>query len=255
MIDIHAHILPGIDDGPKTMEDSLSLLRYAKDNGVKEIIATPHYRPPKYQCANIKSIFEELKTKVEQEGLGLNIFLGSEIYLEEEWQAGLMSGKCSSMGGSSYLLVELPRHKIYPYHEKLLYEIQLQGFQIILAHIERFDYLIKEPDLLQTLKDRGYYMQLNASSLMDRRTKKTALNLLWKGVIHFIASDSHNLLSRKPQMREAYTLVQDELGIDAAELLFRKNGAKLIANEPIVDLKTEKKTHKGMIGRLLAPWK
>lgn len=152
-------------------------------------------------------------------------------------------------------MVELPEQKIYPYHEKILYEIQLQGYQIILAHIERFNYFIKGPDYLQTLKDRGYYLQINASSLLNRNTKKDALNLIRKGAVHFVASDCHNLGGRKPQMKEAYDLVRNEMGMEIAELLFRKNGANLLANNPISEFSYEKKTHRGLFRRLLAPWK
>lgn len=226
MIDTHIHIIPEVDDGAASLTEAVEMLKISKDEGVKEIIATPHFKEGLSLEADILEQFEKIKFEAEE--MGITLHLGNELYLCEEGVHGLRDDHVYTLANSSYVLVELPFTQYYPFHDALLYQIQQRGFRIILAHIERYQSFRRKPEMLEALMKKGIYGQMNARYLHERKTRKQAFKWIEKGYVHLIASDGHNTDSRKPEMAKAYETVQDRFGIAAAELLFRDNPARII---------------------------
>lgn len=246
MIDTHVHIIPEVDDGATSIEESVAMLKSAKEQGVSQMIATPHFKEGISLEADILEQYERVRK--EAAAMGVTLHLGNELYLCEEGVEGLRDDHVYTMANSKYVLVELPFMQFYPFHEALLHQIQMRGFKIILAHIDRYQVFRKKPEKLKTMLERGMYTQLNASSLSNRKLKRQALSWIEKGWVHLIASDGHDMLKRPPRLAEAYEKVQHKFGIGAAELLFRDNPERIIHDEPLEALKVHVK--RGLFARI-----
>ena len=141
MIDIHSHILPLVDDGPKKLASSVAIVRKLVEQGVTDIIATPHYVAetnfvsPRAQNQRVLAV---VKKAVAVEGLKVNIYLGNEIYIDDKITALLEAGKLSTLADSEYLLVELPLDEEYPNYKDILRDLLESGYRVILAHPERY---------------------------------------------------------------------------------------------------------------------
>ena len=239
MIDTHIHIIPEVDDGAGSLTEAVEMLKMAKEEGVKEIIATPHFKEGLSLDADVLEQFEKIRFEAGE--LGLKLHLGNELYLCEEGVHGLRDEHVYTMANSSYVLVELPFQHYYPFHDALIHQIQLRGFRIVLAHIERYQIFKRKPEMLQTFLNKGIYCQMNAGFVSSRKTRKQALKWIEKGYVHLIASDGHNTDGRKPVMAEAYEVVEHRFGIGAAEQLFRDNPALIIEDLPLQVLEVERK--------------
>ncbi|OAA31905.1 hypothetical protein AT15_03515 [Kosmotoga arenicorallina S304] len=198
-IDFHCHLLPGVDDGCKTLEESLQIVGEMKNRGVEKLVLTPHLYSPKVptDINRIKDTFE--KTREHFNEMGVDVELGAEIFLLEK----LSSKPLLPLGDSKYLLIELPDFEPAYLFEELL-ELQKKDFYIVLAHVERYVYLFKDDfskrsffgnKFVQTkllkLKDMGVFFQVNWNSLI--RKEKRAQYLLKNGFLDFISSDKHSL--------------------------------------------------------------
>lgn len=239
MIDTHIHIIPEVDDGARSLLEAVEMLEMAKSEGVSEIIATPHFKEGLSLDSDVLEQYE--KIHFEAERLGVKLHLGNELYLCEEGVDALRDDHVYTMANSSYVLVELPFHHFYPFHEALIHQIQLRGFKIILAHIERYQIFRRQPAKLAAMMDKGIYGQMNARYVHERKTRKQALKWIEKGYVHVIASDGHNTDKRPPKLGDAYETVAAKFGVGAAELLFKDNPRRIIENEPLLDLEVEHK--------------
>jgi len=239
MIDTHIHIVPGVDDGAASLNEAVAMLTHSKNEGVTEIIATPHFKEGLSLDSDVLEQFE--KIGFEAENMGIKLHLGNELYLCEEGVEALRDDHVYTMANSHYVLVELPFHQFYPFHEALLHQIQLRGFKIILAHIERYQIFRRNPAKLEGMIRKGIYGQMNARYIQERKTRKQAFNWIEKGYVHIVASDGHNTEMRPPNMSEAYEAVSHRFGVGASELVFRDNPARIIEDKPLMDLIVEKK--------------
>lgn len=235
MIDTHLHILYNVDDGAPSIEVAMEMLRVAVEDGVDEMILTPHYYKDKYDNQNVPKIFAELLEEIRNRGMHVKLHLGNEIYLNEESVNNLKNGLAFTLSDSDYLLIELPFYQIYPFHEKLLLELQLEGYKIVIAHIERYDFLHGKTNLLKSFVERGMYGQLTAKFLNSRKTSRKGLKWIKEGKVHLIASDAHNVSKRPPLLSESYKYVEKKLGSDCAKLLFENNPRKIIENSARLD--------------------
>ena len=141
MIDIHSHILPGVDDGARTLTDSIEILRELVSVGVTDVVMTPHYIVDTHYMSsrfeNLK-IIEKLKQVVADEGLNINIYLGNEIFIDNGILENLKMGKISGLAGSRYLLIELPLNEEFPNYEDIFLDLMNRGYKVVLAHPERY---------------------------------------------------------------------------------------------------------------------
>ena len=192
-IDIHAHIIPGVDDGAETMEESMSMIETAYQEGIRAIIATPHYGKwnPDYNKAY---------------ALDMKLFFGNEIFYGAEVIEDLRSGRAMTLGGTDYVLVEFSTEAEYITIAEGLREFVSAGYRPVLAHVERYSSLHGNLKSIRELIENGTYIQVNARSYLGKITSRRTLwcrRLLDERMVHFIASDCHDAAARKPVMKSA----------------------------------------------------
>lgn len=242
MIDIHTHILSNLDDGADTPEMTLLMCAAALDADTRTIVATPHFMEGTYEKTSKNKIVEkveELNKVLQENKIDITVFPGCEAFISLELPELLASGKCSTINGSQYLLVELPMSSIPLYTSNVFFELEIQGITPILAHPERNQEIIRDPKLIEGFLDKGVLVQINSGSItgrMGKRAQDTAWKLLNQGAAHFVSSDAHNLNSRKPGMKTAYDLVMKKCGKANADLLFKLNPQNILKNQSIEEM-------------------
>lgn len=237
MIDIHCHILPGVDDGAKNIEASLEMARAAVRQGIQTIIATPHHKNNDYENPkpHILAKVEELNTALLAADIPLSILPGQEIRIYGEVLEDYHKQEILTLANSNYILIELPSSHVPRYTEKLLFDFQLEGLIPIIAHPERNQELVQNPDLLYQFVEKGALTQVTAASVCGAFGKKIrdySYKLIENNLTHFVASDAHNLVNRTFMLDDAYKEIQSRFGNDTM-YLFRENGEYLLAGESI----------------------
>lgn len=236
MLDIHSHILYGVDDGAKTLEESLDMLKEAVNGGTKAIVATPHYRRGHYEVPYEEHLskINELKLKARENKLNIEIFLGQEVLIDNKIIELLEENKIGTINNTSYMLVETD---FLEYDSQILdyiYELKIRGINPILAHPERYKYIQEDPSILNDFKEEGCLFQINGGSIkgsFGKTVEKTAINLIQHGFCNFLGSDTHGLSYRTPNLKEAIEKLKD---IDKE--IYNKileNNSKMLNNEVI----------------------
>ena len=243
MIDIHSHIVFEVDDGPKTIEDSRALLEESYRQGVRTIISTSHRRKGMFETpeAKIEENFKQVQELAKEIADDLTILYGAEIYYTSDILDKLEQGKIPRLADSQYALIEFSM--ITPYKEihTALSNVLRLGVTPVVAHIERYHCLENDEKKVRDLINMGCYTQINSSSVLKPKLfgdtykfmKKRAQFFLEKDLVHFVASDMHNLDLRPPYMQEAYQIISKKYGESHAEQLFRKNQELLLRSEYI----------------------
>lgn len=197
MIDIHSHILPGVDDGARTVADSVDIVRELSRSGITDIVATPHYVTETAYISkrerNQELLFE-LRSALLEESIDVNIFLGNEIYIDHSVAELISNGLVATMAGGSYVLVELPLNGEYPNYKDILSDLIGCGFNVILAHPERYAITQENYDILLELNEIGVLFQANLGSIMGqygRTARKLVKKLLKDDLIFAFGSDNH----------------------------------------------------------------
>lgn len=225
MIDIHSHILNSVDDGSRNLEQSLAMLKEEENQGVTEIVLTPHYRAdylPKSDDIRLK--FAELKEYAGKNGINVKLHLGQEIFVFEGIANALEDGKVLSVDGGKYVLVEFSTKHVNDIPETV-YMLVKNGFIPIVAHIGRYFYA--DIETAREVKDIGGLIQINASSLCGACAyKRKALALIRAGLVDFVASDVHH--NRKNYMLKAYKKVEKKFGKATADKLFTENARAML---------------------------
>ncbi len=199
MIDLHSHLLPAIDDGVDTFEESLEILRELKKHGITESFITPHYiKETIYDSPrtdNLKLI-TELKRAVAAEELGINLHLGNEIYISQDISTLLREKILSPLADSSYLLIELPMSGVFENYEDVFHNLMLEGYKIILAHPERYITIQRDFSILERLTSLGILFQCNLGSIngqYGRHAAKTTKKMAKKDMIFAFGTDTHHM--------------------------------------------------------------
>ncbi|PLS01521.1 tyrosine-protein phosphatase [Neobacillus cucumis] len=217
MIDLHCHILPGIDDGAKDLAESLQMARKAVEQGIHTIVATPHhlnnqFENPKQQ---ILTKVEELNRVLRDEKIDLKILPGQETRVYGELVHDYELGEILPVNNTPYVLVEFSSSHVPRYTERLFYELQTKGLVPVIVHPERNQEIIEQPDLLYNLVKNGALTQVTAASVcgdFGKKIKNFTLQLIEANLTHLIASDAHNTSTRTFKMREAHDLVHEKYG-------------------------------------------
>lgn len=238
MIDIHCHILPGVDDGSESMDMSIHMARIYLENGIREIIATPHYidgiknRSKEENQASLR----ELRTELEKQDMDLEVYLGHEVLVSPEMIDGLDRGEIASLNASRYVLMELPMLDIPRYTEDMIYELGIRGYVPIIAHPERNLKIMEDPNILYRWIQMGALGQLNLPSLEGRYGKEiraTGEILLEHRMVHFLGSDAHSSKKRSPDVEDSLEMLKGLVDKDYFEELKHKNSAKIIEDREI----------------------
>ena len=209
MIDIHNHILIDVDDGPKTKEDAIALLKQANDEGVTEIIATPHHLSPTFDNAyeNVQQKLNQLSELQETKDLGIKLYPGQEIRISDQVLPQLRKGEAIGLNHSRYLLIEFPSRGVPHYANRLFFELQSEGYIPIIAHPERNKESSQNLDVLYNLINQGALAQLTSSSLQGiqgKKIQKISIQMIENNLVHFIASDAHHESQRPFIMKSLY---------------------------------------------------
>lgn len=239
MIDIHAHVLPGLDDGPRTLDESLAMLRVAESEGIRTVIATPHFDGQDATVPKLAaSVLRVVRREAAQIGLQVRILGGFEVALSPTLRDAAVSMRSLALNGSRYILVEAPVAYWPAWVEESLFWLQSQGFQPILAHAERYVALQTNPTRALSLADRGILLQINGGSLTGaggRDEHRYAESLLRHGLAQFIASDCHSAKRRRPALRSAMVRAGRVVGSTSVEHLLMHNPRAVTLDQELPD--------------------
>ena len=232
-IDIHDHMLCAVDDGAKNLDESMQMIERAYNSGTKSIILTPHFnlRRNYSTIERIKDEFLKLKAEASKKFVDLELYLGNEIYYSVDILNLLEKGRVLTLNNSNYILIEFGIGEDFSFIKNSVFEIRQFGLLPIIAHIDRFECFKNNIDRVREIIEDGAYVQVNASSVL--RKTRFVKKMLKNNLVHFIASDSHNLSSRPPELQECFIYVNKKFGPIYASKLFRRNARKVIDNELI----------------------
>ncbi|MFA7126667.1 MAG: CpsB/CapC family capsule biosynthesis tyrosine phosphatase [Bacilli bacterium] len=223
MIDIHTHILPGVDDGSIDLENSLIMLKQANEQGVTHLVLTPHSILNSRKFLSKEDLFLRFQKLVNAaKDIPIQLYLGSEIFYTDKVISKLDSGELQTFSDSKYLLIEFSMRNESDLDE-ILYNIRVKGFQPILAHPERYEYMTVEK--LKQLKENAL-IQINSTSIEGfhgRKAKKKAFEFLKEGLVDFVSSDCHNSTTRTCSLKKSYEIVFNKFGEETARAIFENN--------------------------------
>lgn len=249
MLDIHSHILPGIDDGSKSMEQTVEMLKLTEADGVKTIIATSHFYRGYYEnrYEDIKKLVEKVKTRAREESINLDIIPGQEVMLDHRSLEDYKKGEIGCIGGTDYMLVELPMMDMPRDALDIIYELEIRGIHPILAHPERYRYIMDKPSKINEFLNEKCLIQVNTGSIMGmfgKRVRNTARILIKNGICSFIASDAHSTGGRCPGISGALETAS-EINHNMP-LYMEKNCGRLLKNQLIDPVSERIKEKKGI---------
>ena len=234
MIDTHAHILPYLDDGPETIEESVELCKIAANDGIKTIVATPHSKDGVYETKSVDILktVDVLNLKLKENQIDIKILPGAEVHISEGLVESIKSGDVLTINNSGkFILFELPFLFIPPGTDKFIFNLKANGIVPIIAHAERLSAFQRNPELVEQLVKIGARVQVNAHGLTkraNRRERKCAEWLLRNELVHFIASDTHSLKGRPPILSVAVECASRIVGEEDAKVLVCHNPEQII---------------------------
>lgn len=257
MVDLHSHIIWDIDDGSKSKEMTINMLKIAEENGTKKIVATPHFYRGVWEssCAEVKEKVEKVKDLAKENNINIEIYNGQEVYYSEKILDYYNEGFIGTINNSRYMLIELPM-KEFNIGEVVdnIYELQLKGIVPILAHPERYVTFIKNPILINKFIREGFLFQLNAGSLVGhfgKHTKKTAEIFIENKIYSFIGSDGHRDEKRDTNLNIGISAIK-KINSEYIDIV-NDNGEKAIENKEIKFLGgTVKESKKGFLRKLFS---
>lgn len=237
-IDIHNHILWGIDDGAKNKDESLEMLKLAFEDGVKEIIATPHFHHQKGKAdpEKIRKLTAELQEAADEKKIPIKLHIGNELYYTQELLEQLQANACLTLADTKYLLLEFSVNTEPKKMKNAIYQLSGEGYSPIIAHIERYDVLVQSPELFMELADMGAYYQINAQSLIQRigwNRRTFVKSAVKSGYVQFLATDAHHTEGRIPTFGKAEDWVLKKCGKSEASKILYENPRKLLENQDI----------------------
>ena len=242
MIDIHAHILPGIDDGAEDTQEALEMAKLAVSSGITAIVATPHANLPgvydNYNDKNYKESFQWLKKSLERAEIPLQLYAGLEVFVTSDIAQLIREEKVLSINGGRYMLVEFAFDEEPSYVKRMLKEIQELGVIPVIAHVERYEFLQDNPRIATQWKEMGYVIQANKGSFagrFGRRARETAYKLLDQDLLSVIASDCHGSYQRTPFMQNVYETLREDYSKKQLDTLFKENPMRICHNQSLIE--------------------
>ena len=251
MFDTHCHILPMVDDGSSSLQESLNMIKIAYDDGVRAILATPHknhpidFRPQK----TAEESFELLRSAVMDRYPDFELYLGAEFYITDDYLGVLEKNENELITGNSrYILIEFDRSVSCDYMSDVVHELKVRGFSPIIAHAEMYQSLTGSPQNAYELRNQGALIQLTSSSIEGKRGSRITSfceDLIKNSAVDFAASDAHGEQRRKPLLSSAYKKVTELAGKDAADRMFVINPQLMISGQEIKTSQIQKSSSSG----------
>ena len=248
MTDLHCHILPGIDDGAGTCEDSLALLRMEARDGVQNIALTSHFKSDRTTVEeflrNRSDAFDRLQEALAGQDLAFNFKLGSEVYYSPDLCE--MDVEKLRMGGTAYMLVEFSTRHRPRFVEEAFRDFQNRGIIPIIAHVERYPYVLEDPSMLYQWVSAGAYAQVNAPTLLkkDKIARQMMKFIRWE-LVHVLSTDTHSVEQRPPLLRKAMDYVSQKMGEEMVARL-EHNGDELFCDQELDSIPHEPKKVLGL---------
>ena len=239
-VDIHSHILYGIDDGSKTLEQSIKILQELKEIGFKKIVLTPHYIiNSKYQTNNKEKqkILEEIKKNIQQKNIDIELYLGNEVLINDNIYELIEKKEISTINNSKYILIELPLYTTQKNALDIMYELKIKNITPILAHPERYEFIQKNPKAIEDFINEGIILQANYGSIIGiygKKAKKTIKKLLKENYISLFGTDIHYENSKiYLNINKIRKKIKKIIGEQKSKELMTINPNKIINNEEI----------------------
>lgn len=235
-IDMHIHILPGVDDGANDENEMKEMLKIAYKEGIRCIIATPHHHPRrgKEPPEVLRKTAAALLKAAHDIDEHFRIYLGTEIFFGQDVADKLKKGEILTMNRRNYVLVEFSPSEPYGYIRQSLQQLQMAGYEVILAHVERYSCITDEPELAEQLSDMGILLQINAGSITGqsgRRIKKFIRRLMDEDLVFCVGTDAHSAGKRAPRMKKAAEYVKKKYGEAYAAKIFYQNAKQMLRKE------------------------
>ncbi len=234
-VDLHCHILPGVDDGAADVEQSQRMLRMAAQEGICEMIATPHYKAGRGRrnatCERVRTLVQEMQDWLDSESIPIHLYTGNEILYNYEIDNLLESHEVCTLADSFYVLVEFSPSDEYSYIKNGVQKILMAGYVPVIAHIERYEVLRKHTAYVEELTEMGAYLQVNAASITGKSgwlVKRCVLKWIRDELIYAVASDTHDDRKRVPVLGEAYDIIEKRCGSEVAQMLFYQNPKRIL---------------------------
>lgn len=242
MIDLHAHILPAIDDGPENMQASVEMAQAMLEVGITTVTTSSHHYPalgwhngPEQIMAALLPLRQTLK----EQGLPLELLPSSEHYYDADLLDKIRQKQVQPINDKRYILVEFSTSALPPNMPEVLFRIRRLGLEPLVAHVERYPSLASQVDQVQTLVDQGYSLQVDAGALtgaFGREQKKLSWKLLDAGLIHVVASDAHRAADLLKYVPKACALIKKRLGEKALQRLWTGNPQNIIDGKSLDDM-------------------
>ena len=230
MIDLHCHILPGIDDGAVDMQTSINMARIAAEDGIETIVATPHIKEIQHSTVKLHTLVQQLNNHLEHQNIPVNVLLGGDVF-------ALLNPSCLkdyTINNSRYILLEFPHNYLPSNSREILFSLAIQGLCPIITHPERNLAIMKNPNLLLELLYGNVLVQITAGSLTGEfgpDEQACARYLLQKDAVHFIATDAHSTEFRRPVLSDGFNYASKIIGKERTKKLVRDNPSAVLNNE------------------------
>lgn len=236
--DIHCHILPGIDDGAKDMEESMEMLRIAYENRIRRMIVTPHNKPMHHNAGKerIGELIEQLTIQMKRQNIQIDLYPGSELWYCDELVEKLERKQACTMADTRYVLVEFSPADSWEYIRNGINSLIMGGYLPILAHAERYKTVCADVARVEELIEMGTYIQVNVSGVMGKygmAAKRLTRTLLKQKLVHFVATDAHNCENRTPAIEKCGKWLEKKYGETYARQLLWENASQVIKGEYI----------------------
>ncbi|MEK3765069.1 tyrosine-protein phosphatase [Solibacillus sp. FSL K6-4121] len=248
MIDMHSHILFGVDDGPKALQETLDMMQKAVDEGITEIVATSHSFHPQYNVSHEK-VMEQItiiQQQVNKQNIPLKIHAGHEVRLVENIITLLENKEILTLANSKYMLLELPSSTVPVFTKRIIIALQEKGITPIIAHPERNKAIAERPSKLEELVREGAMAQITAGSLaghFGKSIQKLSLDLVKANLVHTYGSDVHNLSTRPFLFEAGLDYLEKKKQLDAVDVLL-ENNARIIENRNFIVYEPQEMTSK-----------
>lgn len=236
--DLHCHILPALDDGAKNMEKTKAMLKTAYGEGIRRIIATPHFYATRKSATieEIQTVLRYVQKKMPEWGINIKLYAGNEVYYRSEVPDLLEEGKVGTLAGSRYVLVEFDPMTEFSYLRDGILKLDSYGYIPVLAHVERYECLFEKKERLLRVKEHGCVMQVNASTfqkgLFDEMGKR-ARYLMKKELVDVIGTDAHSNGKRSPQIKETARYLYKKMGSKRAEAILFAHPRAILEDKDI----------------------